>query len=107
MGKVNAGFGKYTLITYNELSTGMTMQRKEVAGSSSWKAKWKAIRYIKERQKSERLFVWILSIIVPAFWILSIIAPAYYVKQENLMEQGEFFEPFREGYPERFLAYKE
>lgn len=49
----------------------------------------------------------ILSIIVPAFWILSIIAPAYYVKQENLMEQSEFFEPFREGYPERFLAYKE
>lgn len=31
----------------------------------------------------------------------------YYVKQENLMEQGEFFAPFRVGYPERFLAYKE
>lgn len=33
VGKINAGLGKYALVTHSELRAGMTNQGKEVAGS--------------------------------------------------------------------------
>ena len=53
VGKINSGLGKYTLVTHSELRAGMTKQGKEVAGSYSWKSKWKAVRLM-DKGKTEK-----------------------------------------------------
>lgn len=77
VGKINAGLGKYTLIVDSEFRAGMTVQGKEVTGSYSWKAEWKAIGWMGKGKTEANASI----------WILCARASTYCVKQENLMKQ--------------------